>query len=188
MPAQVERVDDVQGTKIVGLAPHHLLPPEAERERRQHQIDEGFAEFVLEFAVELFVLAERFAVRLTDVVDRIVHPTADQGERGLFERTGRKAVEGPAVAQKIILALELRGIALHDELGIPEHGRAQDVLRLEEPFEFDVIGHRHDGRGAQRRQAETQQQAGRGQRTSKRHGAAASGAHQRRPLTMLRTE
>ena len=156
MPAQVERVDDVQGAEVVSFAPHHLLPPEAERERRQHQIDEGFAEFVLEFAVELLVLVERFAVGVADVVDRIVHPAADQGEGGLFERAGREAVEGSAVAQKIILALDLRGIALHDELGIPEHGRAQDVLGLEEPFEFDVVGHRHDRRGAQRRQAETQ--------------------------------
>ena len=170
VPAQIERIDNVQRPKIIGLSPHDLLATQPQGERRQHHIDKGFTEFVLKLPVEPLILAERLAIRVANIVDRVVHPAADQGQRGLFQRAGRETTKCLALTQKIILALQLGRIALHDEFRIPKHGGAQDVLGFDKPFEFNVVG---DGNNAPRRgrqHGQTEEEGTRDETDTQTHG------------------
>ena len=58
-----------------------------------------------------------------------------------------EAPERGAVAQEIIFAFDLRGIPLHDEFHLLELRRAQNVLQLNEAFEFDIVTDGHDAPG-----------------------------------------
>lgn len=162
MPAQIERVDDVEGAEVVGLAPHHLLTTETQRERRQQEIDEGFAQLQFGLAGMMAIGIEGVAVGVTDVVDRVIDAAPDNRQRRLLEATGMETTERRAVLQEVVLAFDLCGVPLHHEFGRFEARLAHDVLQVDEAFEFDFVGQRDDRlRGRQRRE---RQQHGAGAR------------------------
>lgn len=140
MPAQVQWIDDIQRAEVVGLAPHHLLTPDAQGERRQQEVDEGLAHFHFGLTGMAQIVLECVIEGATDVVDGIVDTATDDGQRRLFEPAGIEAPERRAVSQKVILALDLRRVPLHHELGGFEARFTQDVLQVDKAFDLDVVG------------------------------------------------